>query len=311
MALPTLTPEQRADALKKAAEARKKRAEIKGELKSGKRTLADVLKKAEGDDTVGKMKVSTVLESLPGVGQGARAEDDGGARHLGDAPRARPRVEAARSCCSRSSARSRRAPLRAARPAHRHRGPLRRREGHRSSRRLLARDPDRLVRVGLGDHARAAPGRERRRRLPLRRRRRVRPASTAAGALLGGRRGLRRHPLRDARARSWSGSSTRAATSILEIDVQGAHQVRAAAPEAVLVLLAPPSMDDLEARLRGRGTETEAAIAERLRDGEPRARRTRRVRPRGGERRPGPGHRRGRCYHRGVPHPLTCRSASR
>ena len=48
MALPTLTPEQRADALKKAAEARKKRAEIKGELKSGKRTLADVLQKAEG-----------------------------------------------------------------------------------------------------------------------------------------------------------------------------------------------------------------------------------------------------------------------
>ena len=69
MALPTLTPEQRADALKKAAAARKKRAEIKGELKSGKRTLADVLKKADGDDTLGKMKVSTVLESLPGVGK--------------------------------------------------------------------------------------------------------------------------------------------------------------------------------------------------------------------------------------------------
>ncbi len=69
MALPTLTPEQRADALKKAAQARKKRAEIKAELKSGKRTLADVLKKADGDDTIGKMKVSVVLESLPGVGK--------------------------------------------------------------------------------------------------------------------------------------------------------------------------------------------------------------------------------------------------
>ena len=69
MALPTLTPEQRADALKKAAAARKKRAEVKGELKSGKRTLADVLKKADKDDTLGKMKVSTVLESLPGVGK--------------------------------------------------------------------------------------------------------------------------------------------------------------------------------------------------------------------------------------------------
>ena len=51
MALPTLTPEQRTQALAKAAEARKKRAEVKGELKSGKRTLADVLKRASGDDT--------------------------------------------------------------------------------------------------------------------------------------------------------------------------------------------------------------------------------------------------------------------
>ena len=40
MALPQLTPEQRADALKKAAAARKARAELKGELKSGKLTLA-------------------------------------------------------------------------------------------------------------------------------------------------------------------------------------------------------------------------------------------------------------------------------
>ena len=68
MALPTLTPEQRQEALAKAAEARKKRAELKGELKSGKRSLRDVLART-GDDTVGKMKVSTVLESLPGVGK--------------------------------------------------------------------------------------------------------------------------------------------------------------------------------------------------------------------------------------------------
>lgn len=68
MALPTLTPEQRTQALAKAAEARKKRAELKGELKSGKRTLKDVLSRS-GDNIVGKMKVSNVLESLPGVGK--------------------------------------------------------------------------------------------------------------------------------------------------------------------------------------------------------------------------------------------------
>ncbi len=68
MPLPVLTDEQRKQALQKAAEARRKRAELKGELKSGKRTLKDVLSR-QGDDTVGKMKVCTVLESLPGVGK--------------------------------------------------------------------------------------------------------------------------------------------------------------------------------------------------------------------------------------------------
>jgi len=68
MPLPVLTEEQRKQALEKAAEARRKRAEIKGQLKSGKLTLPDMLSR-EGDDTVGKMKVSTVLESLPGVGK--------------------------------------------------------------------------------------------------------------------------------------------------------------------------------------------------------------------------------------------------
>jgi hypothetical protein len=68
MPLPTLNEEQRREALAKAAEARRKRAEIKAELKSGKRGLKDILE-THGDDTVGKMKVSTVLESLPGVGK--------------------------------------------------------------------------------------------------------------------------------------------------------------------------------------------------------------------------------------------------
>jgi hypothetical protein len=68
MALPTLTPEQRAQALEKAAEARKKRAELKQQLKTGKVSLGDVLQRS-GEDVVGKMKVANVLESLPGVGK--------------------------------------------------------------------------------------------------------------------------------------------------------------------------------------------------------------------------------------------------
>jgi guanylate kinase len=51
---------------------------------------------------------------------------------------------------------------------------------------------------------------------------------------------------------------------ILEIDVKGAEQVRVKIPDAILIFLAPPSMDELERRLRGRGTEDDERIARRL-----------------------------------------------
>ena len=69
MPLPPLTPEQRAAALAKAAEARRERAEVKNRLKHSGASLSDVLKESESNETVGKMKVSALLESLPGVGK--------------------------------------------------------------------------------------------------------------------------------------------------------------------------------------------------------------------------------------------------
>ena len=69
MPLPSLSPEQRAAALEKAAEIRKARAVLKDELKSGKTTLAAVLNRAETDDVVGKLKVSAVLQAMPGIGK--------------------------------------------------------------------------------------------------------------------------------------------------------------------------------------------------------------------------------------------------
>ena len=69
MALPPLTPEQRAAALEKAAKARKDRAEVKNNLKRGGITLPAVLKQGQSDDTIGKMKVSALLEAMPGVGK--------------------------------------------------------------------------------------------------------------------------------------------------------------------------------------------------------------------------------------------------
>lgn len=52
--------------------------------------------------------------------------------------------------------------------------------------------------------------------------------------------------------------------SLLEIELQGARQVRMRLPQAQLVFLAPPSWDELERRLTGRGTEAAAVIAQRL-----------------------------------------------
>lgn len=51
---------------------------------------------------------------------------------------------------------------------------------------------------------------------------------------------------------------------VLEIDLQGARQVKRNLPEAQLVFLTPPSWEELESRLKGRGTEDEAAQQRRL-----------------------------------------------
>ena len=51
---------------------------------------------------------------------------------------------------------------------------------------------------------------------------------------------------------------------LLDIEVQGARQVRRKMPEAILIFIAPPSLVELERRLRGRGTDTERAIEGRL-----------------------------------------------
>lgn len=51
---------------------------------------------------------------------------------------------------------------------------------------------------------------------------------------------------------------------ILEIEVDGASQIKRLMPDAVTIMLIPPSLTELESRLRGRGTETEQVIANRL-----------------------------------------------
>ena len=67
MVLPTLTPEQRQEALQQAALARSVRAEIRRRLMHSEMSVKEVLERAHIDSIVGKIKVRTMLESLPSV----------------------------------------------------------------------------------------------------------------------------------------------------------------------------------------------------------------------------------------------------
>lgn len=73
MALPPMTAEQRADALAKAAQFRTERKDVKDRLKAGTLTLPDLLRDAATSDVTGRMKVSAVIQSLPGMGKAKTA----------------------------------------------------------------------------------------------------------------------------------------------------------------------------------------------------------------------------------------------
>ena len=72
MALPQMTEEQRAAALEKAKETRRKRAEVRENIKAGKLTAKKALAKRD-DPIYGKIKVNQFIESFPGYGK-AKAE---------------------------------------------------------------------------------------------------------------------------------------------------------------------------------------------------------------------------------------------
>jgi guanylate kinase len=66
---PALSPQQRADALIKAAHSRRARADVKAKVKAGILGISDVLILAKSDAAIAKMRVSELLEALPGVGK--------------------------------------------------------------------------------------------------------------------------------------------------------------------------------------------------------------------------------------------------
>lgn len=69
MPVPPLTSEQRAEALTRATAARRHRAEVKRRLKQGAARIAEVIAEGEREEAIAKLKVSELIESMPGVGR--------------------------------------------------------------------------------------------------------------------------------------------------------------------------------------------------------------------------------------------------
>lgn len=87
MAIPQLSADERKAALEKAKAARIKRAQVRDDLKSGKLSLEEILTMKD-DPVVGRMKVSTLIETLPGYGK-AKAEKIMGELHIAESRRLR------------------------------------------------------------------------------------------------------------------------------------------------------------------------------------------------------------------------------
>ena len=264
MSPPSRSPEQRRAALDRAIESRRARAALREQLKSGQLPGSTVLERSAEDTLLGALPVRWFLRSLPGVGPG-RADDamcdldiSAGRRLRGLGRRQHADLRAwLERHEARSPARSTPVPVRA--PLVVVSGP----SGVGKStvvREALALAPHAWLSVSATTRA-PRPGEIDGRDYCFT------SASdfdgmVASGALLewaeyaGSRYGTPRRPVDEHRALG--------RPVLLEIEVQGARQVRAAAPDAHLVFIAPPTPQALADRLARRGTEDPAAVERRL-----------------------------------------------
>ena len=279
---PTLTPEQRQLALQKAAAARRQRAEVKDKLKIGSLTLPELFDAADTKDEAGemlsKLKVVSVLESLPGVGKVRGAQPHVGTRHLGEPQVARTRHQpaqgAARQVFLKQTHRLVGAPVErgmdgsGSRAATR-RGVLLVLAGTSGAgkgtvgARLRAREPDLGWSVSWTTRARR-PGETEGVDYHYVSRAEFETLRDSGGFLesfevYGDLKGTPKQFVVDQLA---AGRDV-----LLEIDVQGAQAVKRALPEAVLVFVQAPSRDEQRRRLLQRAEttgESAESIAGRL-----------------------------------------------
>ncbi len=252
---PQLTPEQRSAALAKAAQSRKRRAEIKAKIKSGDYTIDTVLELANSDQAVAKMRVRELLEALSGVGK-VRAQSLMERLNISPTRRiaglGRHQIKELRNEFMKSSHALQPGKLIVLS------GPGG--VGKSTVAALLRKSGDFWVSVSATTRAARVnelngvdyffiSSEEFDRRIKS-------DEFLEWAEFAGNRYGTPMTEVEDALLRGEN--------VLLEIEIDGAKQVKAHLPQAILVFLEPPSWEELVSRLEGRGTDGPERRAHRL-----------------------------------------------